>query len=74
MSTTTKATPKKTAKPKAELLTVKEIARELKMNGKVARAKLRRAGMKSEKGRWPEVARDSKEHLAIVAVLTGEGE
>lgn len=64
----TKKATKKT-EPTDEL-TISDIARELKLDPKRARAALRAAGKKAVDGRWPTVKRDSKAHLDIVALLT----
>lgn len=53
-------------------LSVADIARELGINPKVARAKLRRHKMQSADGRWPTVRRNSKDYKKIVDVLKGE--
>jgi hypothetical protein len=77
--------PPPAAKPKKEpkkakdesMLSVSDIAREMKLEPKNVRAKLRSAADvgpfgfdRAPDGRWPLVERDSKEHKAIVALLT----
>lgn len=52
------------------LLSVSDVARELGLDPKRARAKLRSAGQSSNEGRWSKVKRDSKEHKELVAMLT----
>ena len=52
-------------------LSVVQIAGELSINPKVARARLRRKGLVATNGRWVSVKRDSAEHKAIVATLGG---
>lgn len=47
-------------------LTIVDIAEECGVNPKVARAKLRRAGKKSNEGRWSTVKRGSSEHKELV--------
>ena len=53
-------------------VTVSDIARSLNINPKIARAKLRQAGLKAVDGRWPVVQRDSPDYKTIVATLTDE--
>lgn len=69
---TKKATTKKTKTDDTatDELTISDIARELKLDPKRARATLRAAGKKAVDGRWPTVKRDSKAHTDIVALLT----
>lgn len=55
-----------------EVLTVVEIAEELDMNPKVARGRLRRAGLKAVDRRWPTVKRHSSEYNRIVGALVSE--
>lgn len=64
----------KPKKPAADpnLLSVSDIARELGLDPKRARAKLRSKGEGAVEGRWPKVKRDSKDHKALVALLTPE--
>lgn len=52
-------------------LTIVQIATDIGMDPKVARAKLRRKGYKSNEGRWAKIERDSKEHKEIVEILKG---
>src|SRR5262249_29747026 len=52
-------------------LTVAEIARQLGLSPKTARATLRRAGMKAVDGRWPTVKLNSDEHVNLIALLKG---
>lgn len=56
----------------ANLLTVSDVARELGIDPKQARAKLRRDGSRAPDGRWPKMKRDSKEHTDIISFLQGE--
>lgn len=56
------------------LLSISDIARDLEIEPKAARAKLRRVKGKAEEGRWPKVKRDSKEHKELVALLTANKE
>ncbi len=51
------------------MISVADVARELKINPKVARAKLRRRGQTSSDGRWGRFMRGSPDHKAIVKVL-----
>jgi DNA repair ATPase RecN len=53
-------------------LTVVDIAIEIGMNPKVARAKLRRANLHSNEGRWPTYKKGSAEHKDIIALLKAE--
>lgn len=55
----------------AELVSVADIAREVGMNPKVARAKLRRRGMGSEGGRWMQYVPGSEGHVKVRDILTG---
>ena len=76
-----KAKRKKPAKKKASgkkrgpqpkndgLLSVSDIAREIGIDPKVARAKLRRNGEKPEDGRWPRVKPNSKEHKKLIELM-----
>lgn len=71
------STPKKTLtetkKPedkKADEITVVDVAADMNMDPKVARAKLRRAGKKANEGRWPTFKRGSTEHNAFIALLS----
>lgn len=50
-------------------ISVADVARDLGINPKVARAKLRRRGMQSADGRWPKFERDSETHKEYVAAL-----
>lgn len=52
------------------MLSVSDVAREMGIDPKVARAKLRRMGQAATEGRWAKVKRDSREHKALVAALT----
>ena len=52
-------------------LSVVQIASELSINPKVARAKLRRRGLVATNGRWASVKRDSAEHKTIIEQLGG---
>lgn len=51
------------------LLSVSDIAREIGIDPKVARAKLRRYGEKAEDGRWPRVKPNSKDHKAMIDTM-----
>lgn len=51
------------------LLSVSDIARELGIDPKLARSRLRKHRGKAQDGRWPKVARDSVEHKEIVALM-----
>lgn len=51
------------------LLSVSDIARELGIDPKVARAKLRRHGQKATEGRWPRVKPNSKEHKSMIDLM-----
>jgi len=56
-----------------EALSVSDIARELELDPKAARAKLRKAGLKEElkfEGRWPKAARGSDLFKRYVEVMT----
>lgn len=59
-------------KEDASLLSIAQIAAELGLDPKRARAKLRAAGQSATEGRWPKVKRDGKEHKMLVALLTPE--
>lgn len=50
-------------------LTVVDVAVEEGLNPKVARAKLRRSGFRSNEGRWPTVKRGSTEHKELIECL-----
>lgn len=52
-------------------ITVVDVAEELNIDPKVARAKLRRKGMKSNEGRWPRFKRNSDEHKDFIKLLRG---
>lgn len=71
-----KPTKAKPEKPPVDpnLLSVSDIARELEIEPKAARAKLRRVKGKASEGRWPKVKRDSKEYKEIVEILSAEPE
>lgn len=60
--------PKKAAKD-PNMLSVSQVAAELGLDPKRARAKLRGAGQAANEGRWPLVKRDSKEHKALIDLL-----
>lgn len=63
--------PKAEAKPDDDgMLSVSDIARELGLDPKAARSKLRKARGKATEGRWPKVERDSKEFNELVAILS----
>lgn len=67
--------PAKATKPAkdANALSVSDIAKELGIEPKVARARLRKDGTRATDGRWPTVVRDSAEHKALVAKLAKVG-
>jgi hypothetical protein len=52
-------------------LTVVDVAKKIGMDPKVARAKLRRKGLKSNEGRWPTFIDGSKEYKEVVEMLEG---
>jgi hypothetical protein len=52
------------------LLSVGDVARELGIDPKRARSRLRASGGAAVEGRWPKVRRDSDEHKALIAVLS----
>lgn len=54
-------------------LTVSDIAREMGIEPKVARARLRKDGTRAKDGRWPTVTRDSEAHKALIAKLAKVG-
>lgn len=56
---------------KDNTLSIVEVAEELGISAKVARAKLRRKGMKANEGRWPTFKRDSVEHKDFINLLKG---
>lgn len=74
------APPKADAKPKAEepkkedddMMSVSDVARELGLDPKRARAKLRAGGQAATEGRWPKVKRGSKKYQELVALLAPE--
>lgn len=61
--------PKKPAKD-PNMLSVSDVARELGIDPKRARARLRASGGSAVEGRWPKVLRGSKEHDALVGALS----
>lgn len=67
---TTDATPEPTpaAEPSKEL-SVADVAREMGINPKVARAKLRRHNIRAKDGRHARVMRDTPAYTALVALL-----
>lgn len=67
--------PAKATKPAkdANALSVSDIAKELGIEPKVARARLRKDGTRATDGRWPTVVRDSPEHKALIAKLAKVG-
>lgn len=72
MSTTKTTKRAKTDPGKAKddgLMSVADIARKLKIDPKVARAKLRRHKGKPEGGRWPKTHEGSQAYEKIVAIL-----
>lgn len=64
--------PKKKEKADPNLLSVSDVARNIGMDPKQARAKLRRDGSRAPDGRWPKVRIDSQEYQALVSFLQGE--
>jgi hypothetical protein len=69
------AVSKKKAEKKADdpdMVSVSDIARELGLDPKRARAKLRAAGQAATEGRWPKVKRGSKKYQELVAMLSPE--
>lgn len=67
-----KPEPKKKEKADPNLLSVSQVAQEIGIDPKQARAKLRRDGTRAPDGRWPKVLRDSEEHTELVSFLNGE--
>lgn len=65
-----RAPKKKDPKKDPSMLSVSQIAQELGLDPKRARAKLRAAGQSATEGRWSLVKRDSKEHKQLVALLS----
>jgi len=61
--------PRKPAKDPS-MLTVGDVARELGIDPKRARARLRKEGRKATEGRWDKVRRGSPEHDQLVALLS----
>lgn len=55
-----------------DTITVVDVAEELNIDPKVARAKLRRKGLKANEGRWPRFKRDSAEHKDMIKLLKGD--
>lgn len=53
-------------------LSVSDIARELGIDPKRARARLRASGKAAADGRWPLVARGSEEHVAMSGIIKGD--
>jgi hypothetical protein len=63
----------KTAKKNTpEQLTVADVARELGVDPKKARAALRATGMRASKGKWPAFRRGGQLHRQVLAATTGE--
>lgn len=56
------------------IITVASVAKELGMNPKVARAKLRRAGMKANEGRWAPMKKNGPEHKDLIKLLQSTAE
>lgn len=65
---------KKAAKPAKDpnFLSVSDIARELNIDPKRARARLRASGRAAAEGRWPLVTRGSEEHVALSTIIKGD--
>lgn len=61
----------KEAKRVSDLISVVDVAQDLNIDPKVARAKLRRRGLKANEGRWPTFKRDSVEHKDFIKLLKG---
>ena len=53
-------------------LSIVEIANSINMDPKVARAKLRRKGLKSNEGRWNRIKKDSKDYRDLIDLLKGK--
>lgn len=70
LDATVAAKPAKPAKD-PNLLTVSDVARELGIDPKQARAKLRKDGSRAPDGRWPKMKRDSTQHAELIAYLQG---
>lgn len=66
--------PKPKKERDASMLTVSEIAAELGVDPKRARARLRSAGKSAVEGRWPTAKRDSKEHKELAAIIKPDDE
>lgn len=66
-----KIEPAKKTEPATEktLISVAELARELQIDPKLARAKLRRKGYKSSEGHWPVMERGGKLFNEIKGIL-----
>lgn len=65
---------KKAEEPKEDddMMSVSDVARELGIDPKRARAKLRAGGQAATEGRWPKVKRGSKKYQELVALLAPE--
>jgi hypothetical protein len=68
--TTTPA--KKPEKKEDDMLSVSDVCRELGIDPKRGRAKLRAAGQAATEGRWPKVKRGSKKWQELIALLQPE--
>ena len=69
--------PKKPEAKKEEdedMMSVSDVARELGLDPKRARARLRAAGQAATEGRWPKVKRGSKKHQELITMLQLDGE
>ena len=64
--------PKKS--PTEDLLSVADVARELGIDPKAARAALREAGKKAKDGRWPKMQRGSDAHTALLLFFEGNSD
>lgn len=62
--------PKKTKKKSVETITMKVLFEELGIDPKKARNKMRKAGYSAEGKRYPDVARNSKEHKELEELLS----
>lgn len=61
--------PKPKKERDANVLTVGDVARDIGVDPKRARARLRALGEGAVEGRWPKVRRDSDEHRALIAKI-----
>ena len=68
----TKKAKKEEPKEDDDMMSVSDVARELNIDPKRARARLRAAGQAATEGRWPKVKRGSKKYQELVALLSPE--